>query len=253
MFTKGNRKMTRYNVGLNIYRGTSNKKGSIWWYVQTSTFVSMPSFSHLADGSLVQGNLSNLVKSVKSGHEVRCVTDKKYAFPLQNVAINSQGVGFVSGQNVDSISIKRNDNLIQFQSNVYWWFTVVTTRGLRDMSRWTVGIHQSRGHNQDTVANEWFVDECWKEVFTHDSKGASLSGSRQALTSAHMAGRRVRFHNGNTAQQKLTICPCKILMWQPRYLNTYARTGFQDDAYWYWLMVATTGTVRATRYNVGEH
>ena len=152
--------------------------------MQTSTFVSMPSFSHLADGSLVQGNLSNLVKSVKSGHEVRCVTDKKYAFPLQNVAINSQGVGFVSGQNVDSTSIKRNDNLIQFQSNVYRWFTVVTTRGLRDMSRWTVGIHQSRGHNQDTVANEWFVDECWKEVFTHDSKGASLSGSRQALTSA---------------------------------------------------------------------
>ena len=79
----------------------------------------MPSFSHLADGSLVQGNLSNLVKSVKSGHEIRCVTDKKYAFPFQNVAINSQGVGFVSGQNVDSISIKRNDNLIQFQSNVY--------------------------------------------------------------------------------------------------------------------------------------
>ena len=75
------------------------------------------------------------------------------------------------------------------------------------MSRSTVGIHQSRGHNQ-----EWFVDECWKEVFTHDSKGASLSGSRQALTSALMAGRRVRFHNGITTQQKLTICPCKILM-----------------------------------------
>ena len=80
------------------------------------------------------------------------------------------------------------------------------------MSRWTVGIHQSRGHNQDTVANAWFVDECWKEVFTRDSKGASPSGSRQALTSALMAGRRVRFHNGITTQQKLTICPCKILM-----------------------------------------
>ena len=78
MFTNGNRKMTRYNVGLNIY----------------------------------------LVKSVKSGHEVRCVTDKKYAFPLQNVAINSQGVGFVSGQNVDSISIKRNDNLIQLVTSL---------------------------------------------------------------------------------------------------------------------------------------
>ena len=121
------------------------------------------------------------------------MTAKKYAFPLQNVAINSQGVSFVSGQNVDSISIKTNGNLIQFQSNVYWWFCVVTTRGLRDMSRWTVGIHQSRGHNQDTVANEWFVDECWKEVFTHDSKGTSLSGSRQALTSALVSGHRVYF------------------------------------------------------------
>ena len=84
--------MTRYNVGSNIHRGTSSKKVSIWWYVQTSTFVPTPSFSHLADGSSVQGNLSHLVKSAKSGYEIRCVTAKKYAFPLQNVAINSQGV-----------------------------------------------------------------------------------------------------------------------------------------------------------------
>lgn len=191
--TNGNMEMTRYNVGSDTHRGTNDKKVSIWWYVQTSSFVPRPSYSHLADGSAVQGNLTNLVNSVKSGHEIRCVTAKKYAFPLQNVAINSQGVNFVSGQNVDSISMKTSGNVIKFQSNAFWWFSVVTTRGLRDMSRWTVGIHQPRGHNQDKVANEWFADECWKEVFTHDSKGSSLSGSRQALTSAVMSGYRVRF------------------------------------------------------------
>ena len=258
MSTNGNMEMTRYNVGSNIHRGTSSKKVSIWWYVQTSTFVPTPSFSHLADGSSVQGNLSHLVKSAKSGYEIRCVTAKKYAFPLQNVAINSQGVSFVSGQNVDSISIKTNGNLIQFQSNVYWWFSVVTTRGLRDMSRWTIGIHQSRGHNQDTVANEWFVDECWKEVFTHDSKGASLSGSRQALTSALMAGHRVRFQipkwNYYTAEaDNLSLLNSHVTVQALKHVSRKGLTGFQDDAYWYWLMVSTTGTVRATRYNVGEH
>ena len=105
---------------------------------------------------------------------------------------------------------------------------------------------------------QWFVDECWKEVFTHDSKGASLSGSRQALTSALMAGHRVRFQipewNYYTAEaDNLSLRNSHVTAQALKHVSRKGLTGFQDDAYWYWLMVSTTGTVRATRYNVGEH
>ena len=126
--TSGVMQMTRYNVGSNTHRGTNSMKTSIKWYVQRSWFLSMPSYSHLADGSKVQGSLNNLESSVKNGHEIRCVSSKKYSFPLQNVAINRQGVKFVSGQSLDHISVSSSSNLVQFQSNAYWWFTVVTTR-----------------------------------------------------------------------------------------------------------------------------
>lgn len=141
--TNGVMQMTRYNVGSNTHRGTNKQKTSIKWYVQTSARFPKPSFSHLADGSVIQGNLNELESSVQNGQEIRCVSDKKYSFPLQNVAVNSQGKNFVSGQTLDHISMSSGNNLIQFQSNAYWWFTIVTTRGLRDMSRWSVGIHQS--------------------------------------------------------------------------------------------------------------
>jgi len=153
----------------------------------------MPSHSHLANGIKVQGSLTNLESSVTYGHEIRCVSSKRYSFPLHNVAINSHGVKCVSAQNVDHIRTTLSNNVIQFQSNAYWWFTVVTTRGLRDASRWTVGTRQSRGHTQDTVAIESFTDGCWKDVFAHDKKGIRICGSREALVSALMSGHRVRF------------------------------------------------------------
>ena len=251
--TNGVMQMTRYNVGSNTHRGTNSVKGSIKWYVQTTKFIPKPTYSHLANGKKVQGSFNELENSVQNGQDIRCVSDKRYSFPLQNVAINSQGSEFVSGQTLDSIS-----SSIQFRSNPYWWFTVVTTRGLLDMSRWTVGIHQSRGHTQGTAAIEWFADGCWKEVFLHDARGKRLSGSRQALTSALLSGHRVRFQipgwNYYTAEaDNLSVRNGHVTAQAIKHVSKAGLTGFHNDAYWYWLMVSTTGTVRATRYNVGEH
>ena len=256
--TSGVMQMTRYNVGSNTHRGTDSRKTSIKWYVKTSALLPQPSYSHLADGSKVQGNLNDLETSVQNGHDIRCVSEKKYSFPIQNVAINSQGVKFVSGQTLDHVSVSSGNNQIQFQSNAYWWFTVVTTRGLRDMSRWTVGKHESRGHTQDSVPIEWFADGCWKEVFHHDANGTPLSGSRLSLTSALLSGHRVRFQipewNYYTAEaDSLSVRNGHVTAQALKHVSKAGLTGFQNDAYWYWLMVSTTGTVRATRYNVGEH
>jgi len=256
--TDGVMQMTRYNVGSNTHRGTNSLKRSIKWYVQTSGILSMPSYSHKANGIKVQGSLYSLESSVTDGQEIRCVSSKRYSFPLHNVAIDSQGGKFVSGQNVDHISVTSRNNVIQFQSNAYWWFTVVTTRGLRDASRWTVGTHQSRGHSQDNVAIDWFSDGCWKDVFAHDAKGIRICGSREVLVSALMSGHRVRFQipewNYYTAEaDNLSVRNGHVTAQALKHVSKNGLTGFQSDAYWYWLMVSTTGTVRATRYNVGEH
>ena len=251
--TNGVMQMTRYNVGSNTHRGTNSQKTSIKWYVQTRRFIPKPTYSHLASGYKVQGSLNDLESRVQNGQDIRCVSNKRYSFPLQNVAISSQGSSFVSGQTLDHIS-----GGIQFTSNAYWWFTVVTTQGFRDMSRWTVGIHQSRGHNKDTVAIEWFADECWKEVFFHDNSGQQISGSRYVLTSSLMSGHRVRFQipewNYYTAEaDSLSVRNGHVTAQALKHVSKSGLTGFQNDAYWYWLMVSTTGTVRATSYNVGEH
>ena len=251
--TSGVMQMTRYNVGSNTHRGTNSRKTNVRWYVQTTQFIPKPTYSHLASGLKVQGSLNDLESSVQNGHDIRCVSEKRYSFPIQNVAVNSHGSSYISGQTMDSIS-----SSIHFVSNAYWWFTVVTTQGSRDMSRWTVGIHQSRGHTQDTVAIEWYADDCWKEVFFHDGKGKQISGSRYALTSSLMSGHRVRFQipewNYYTAEaDNLSVRNGHVTAQALKHVSKKGLTGFQNDAYWYWLMVSTTGTVRATRYNVGEH
>lgn len=255
--TDGIMQITRYNVGSNTHRGTNSKKTSIKWYVQVWSLPATPSYSHKADGSRTQGNLNDLERSVKEGKEIRCVSAKSYSFPIQNVAINSQ-LKFLSGQNVDHISSSLVNNSKQFQSNAYWWFTMVTSDGLRDMSRWTVGIHQSRGHSKDKVAIEWFTDGCWEEVFSHDANGRELSGSRKLLTSAVLSGHRVRFQiptwRHYTAEaDNLSIRNGHVTAQALKHVSKKSLAEFQNDAYWYWLMVSTTGSVRATRYNVGEH
>ena len=256
--TNGMMQMTRYSVGSNVPRGTNSGKKSVKWYVQMSKVLL--TYSKLTDGRNVQGDLNDLEISVKGGQEIRYVSDKKSSFPLQNIAINSKGHKFVSGQNIDFISIaaKSSGNTYRFQINGYWRFSVVTTDGLRDLSLWTVGAHRSRGHTQDTVATDWFADSCWEEVFSHDANGQQMYGSRHKLTSALMSGHRVRFQipawNYYTAEaDNLSVRNGHVTAQALKHVSKKGLTGFQNDAYWFWLMVSTTGTVRATRYNVGEH
>ena len=53
----------------------------------------------------------------------------------------------------------RDPRELQIQPNAYWWFTIVDTTGRREMSRWNVGQHVSRGHNEDRIGHKWFTNE----------------------------------------------------------------------------------------------
>lgn len=203
----------------------------------------------------MDGHLADLITAVKKGRDIRCVSGKSYAFSLNNVAI---GPGVVAGQSLEHVSKTSSGGRIIFQDNAYWWFTIVTTKGKRDMSRWTVGAHTDRGHTSDRVAVDWFEDKCWKHIHTHDSSGRSVHGLRSTLISAIQSGSRVRFQvpawNYYSAEaDNLSVRNGHVTAQVLKHVSKASLEKFQDNAYWWWLMVSTTGSARATRYNVGSH
>lgn len=263
--TDGLMQTTRYNVGSKKHRGDTTKKSSFKWYVRGVDILPQPVYSHLANGTRVQGSLIDLVSAVQSGQDIRCISGKTYSFPLQNVACavypqekrtytNKRNAEYVFGQNVDHISVMHANNRVQFQNNPYWWFSSVTSRGLREMSRWTVGIHQPRGHTNDTVDIEWFADRYWMGVFSHDLRGRRLSGSRQALVKALSSGHRIRFqipawYYYTAGADSLHVRKGHVTAQALKHVSMNVMQG----ASWFWLMVSTTGTVRVTMYKIGDN
>lgn len=55
------------------------------------------------------------------------------------------------------------------------------------MSRWNVGEHTDRGHTNDTLSMNWFVDPCWMLAYQHDSAGKMIDGNLDFLRSAVLA------------------------------------------------------------------
>ena len=73
-----------------------------------------------------------------------------------------------------------------------------------------------------------------------------------------MSGHRVRFQiperDYYTAEaDNLSVRNGHVTAQALKHVSKNGLTGFNSDSYWYWLMVSTTGTVCAARYNVGEH
>jgi hypothetical protein len=154
--TTGTVRETRYNVGSHVNRGTTKSSYATNWFADTRPWKL--TFIHNSAGHGIHGSRSNVVDAVRRGASVRLVqADGAYAFPAQNLVIN--GVDVAAGT-LNSVSMSAaSDSTMVIQPNAYWWFTIVTTAGDRDMSRWTVGEHQNRGHTQDRVGLKWFVQE----------------------------------------------------------------------------------------------
>lgn len=231
---------------------TPNSKTSLRWYVQPVCYRA-PTYSHTKDGNRLEGHLNSIITAVKKGHDIRCVSNKDYSFSLNNVAL---GKHLVAGQNVEHVSKSVVNGRIIFQQDAYWWFTIVTTKGNRDMSRWSVAVRKDRGHTSDRVALDWFDDKCWKHIHTHDASGQSVDGSRYSLILAIQSGSRVRFQISTwgyyTAEaDNLSVRNGHVTAQALKHVSKASLEKFQNNAYWWWLMVSTTGTVRATRYNVG--
>ena len=177
-------------VGANTLRANGELRARVKWFVKPST--SAPVYSNDKSGQPLTGSLEDLRAHVRNGCAVSGLNNKVFAFPAQTLTVEKTA-GYVAAQNVDHVGQTMFPERLKFPHNPYWCFSIVTTSGVRNLSRWTVGLHQSRGKTTDEVATDWFVDSCWELAYAHDESGTRIAGSRDALVKAVLAGQRVRF------------------------------------------------------------
>ncbi|XP_078371860.1 uncharacterized protein LOC144655480 [Oculina patagonica] len=158
--TTGTVRATRYNVGEHKHRGDSTYKLAVKWFVDTRPWNQ--ALSNDQSGNVLTGSRSNLVQAVRAGADVRCVQGNEKQgniYKAQNLAVSPDG-NHVAAQSLNHVSMQSapNPNEVMIQPKAYWWFTIVSTTGLREMSRWTVGEHVDRGHTSGKVGQKWFVN-----------------------------------------------------------------------------------------------
>ena len=252
--TSGFEHQVRYDIGASTFRGDQRNKVAVKWFTKQQSCSKKPVLSHDRNGAILSGSLVDLMTSIKEGSDIRCFSPNS-AFPIQSLEMTKS---LVSGQNVHhvSVTIDSGGKELVFQNNAYWWFTLHSTLGTRDMSRWTVGEHTSRGHTQSRVDIDWFADPCWKLVFAHDKHGVAKSGSRANLVRAIKNGARVRVQTPSyrTAEaDNLSIRNGHVTAQLLKRLSEKSLTRIANDTSWYWQMISTTGKVMSTLYKVGEH
>lgn len=157
--TTGTEASVYFNVGEYFNRGNSIKKKPMTWFIDTRTWNRV--LVNDKDGKVLAGKKQQLVDAILLGAEVRYkLTFTSHATTNQadNLAISDDGN--VGAMHVLSVSLKDtpgSPHEVTFQNSPYWWFTIVSTTGKLDMSRWTVGEHVNRGHTHLFVKVEWFV------------------------------------------------------------------------------------------------
>ncbi|CAC5398771.1 unnamed protein product [Mytilus coruscus] len=262
--TTGNVHMSRWYVGSHAQPSTPETKvkyGVRWFTRQLSSDSNpqTPIFCNSDSGSDSCGNIKHLIRAVGNGAEIHVshVNGKRaQTLEFSNIAYNKAKT-IVSGTHLWHVSQSIVANHIEFQQNAYWWFNLWSTDGTRDLSRWSVGEHTDRGHSNDRVSMKWFADTCWTLAYEHDKQGQAIDGSLEFLRSAILVGKRVRLvYSDNTygiEADQLVIRNGHVTAQVLGHVSKANLQKFQNNAYWYWQNVATTGNVETIRYNVGSH
>ena len=143
----------RYEVGSQTHVGTTNESESITWYADVREWQHVLTTNET--GSVSSGSKAVLVHAVRNGAELRYKTNEEG----YSVVRQADNIG-VSGEDVGAMHVRSiSSSFSGFHSNPYWYFTIVSTTGRRDASRWTVGAHQDQGHTENKVNVDWFVGE----------------------------------------------------------------------------------------------
>ena len=164
--TTGRCETMKYRVGENVETDDNSfDNETLTWFMDTPRQWTRV-LTVAANESVTFGSKAALTDAIRAGSEVRYNLidvfeddpDFLIGHQADNLAIEGVDVG---ATHIRAISVSRpaTETEIRFQPNPYWWFTITTTRGRLDRSRWTVGVHQDRGHDYRQIGVDWFVNE----------------------------------------------------------------------------------------------
>ncbi|WAR14769.1 hypothetical protein MAR_004874, partial [Mya arenaria] len=161
--TTGTKKALKLRIGEATETTDSRQttKTSVKWFIDTRPWQRV--LSHDSSGAVTFGSKADLTDAIRQGARVRTLANLNamvsVAHEEDNLEINGDDVGAMHLRSVSLQTTPGTMSEYQFQVNPYWYFTIYTTTGLYDRSRWRVGEHTSIGHNSARDAIDWFVSK----------------------------------------------------------------------------------------------
>jgi len=138
----------RHSVGLTILNWNFYLFVSIKDYGPCSTPWKL-AYHHDGDGNAVSGLKYSLISAVLSGARARVVIGKSYSTEADNVQVHGSHVFAQLLQHVSKASWDK------FQDNAYWWWVMVSTDGVMQMTTNDVGSNTHRGTNSLKRSIKW--------------------------------------------------------------------------------------------------
>lgn len=242
--TTGHWYMSRYNVGEHVSRGDNETKYGMEWFIRRPC-DGRSVLRVLPDGTIAHGSKRAAISAVRNGYPIRLTSMKTgYTFPADNLEVAGNEVAVQSLWHLSQKYSVDKQRLI-FQEKAYWLFTMWATTGKKQMSRWTVGSHESRGRTEDSASTEWFVDPCWKLVYRHGPHGETIEGNKTLLIDSVQKGHRARivYKNISFELNLLTVFDGEV---GGLFMDSVSKVSFyqfEDNTGWIFHTASTNGEI----------
>jgi len=245
--------MARYFIGNHVSAGINGDYVDMQWYIRQA---GDPIYSHTQDGTVIDGSISDVIYATESGADISIVDRSLgYGVRMDNMEVSFDG-SLASGQSLWHVSERKNGPNLEFQGNDYWWFSIWSTDGSVDISRWNIGEHVKRGNSTMKQSMNWYADSCWQMAYKHDQDGNLKDGSLELLRLAVETGHRIKV----LIDGVITVEPDQINV-RGGHINAEILSlvskqdikRFTDDVFWDWRVLTTTGTEGTEYFNVGEY
>ena len=163
--SSGTVRFQKYQVGNTKFVEFGRSRETLEWFVDgrkwTTVLVTDPT------GNVESGSKLDLIAAVQNGSDIRYrihATEEIAGFALSNTTIIQQPDNLrwidddeVSAMHIRSVGITSAGlGEVEFIRSAYWCFSLLTTEGKLEVSRWYTGIHVSLGKNSYNVRVEWF-------------------------------------------------------------------------------------------------
>lgn len=160
--TTGRVTVYTWDVGRNTTpEGNFDFNADVKWFIDTRTYISK--YANDDVGNTVSGTKQDLVDSIFAGADIRLKFDLPVSPPVvfETILVTPDQLKITQPNNtlqITSIEVRASDaNPSSNPNSSVWWFNMATTTGKLDVSRWTVGAFEDRGHNSFPSNMNWFV------------------------------------------------------------------------------------------------